>query len=142
MATVWAGGAIAVTWSAGSSTIRTPRAAAVSRAAQVMMAPTATRSSPEAGMSCAVMTGFMVENGGLPIQDRCTIRKDHCNETASDVVRAGGVGRAKRAPDGELQRKPLQPPPRNIARRRNPVRSGPGGDPDFRIAAAVEAGRR
>ena len=45
--------------SSGSSTMRTPRAAATSRADAVTMAPTGTRSSPPAGMSCAVTTRFI-----------------------------------------------------------------------------------
>ena len=53
------GGASADSWSSGSSRMRTPRAAATSRADGVTMVPTGTRSSPPAGTSCAVITRFI-----------------------------------------------------------------------------------
>src|ERR1035438_110488 len=59
MAISLAAGVTMTAWSSGTSKMRTPRAAAISRAEGVTMLPKGMRSSPTAGISCAVTTRFI-----------------------------------------------------------------------------------
>src|SRR5579872_6981148 len=102
---VCAGGATAEISSSFTSTMRTPRAAAASRADGVTMASAGILSSPPAGISCAVITLRMK----YEIQCRCTIRKDHCNEDPSPVASLSGGQPGVGPSHGQLQREPLQP---------------------------------
>src|SRR5579883_964916 len=135
MATVFSGGASEESCSSGSSWMHTPRASAKSRADGVTSVPMGTRSVPDSGTSCVVITLRIHPN-------RSTIRKDHCNETppVPGLVFDGGVSVGPS--DGQFQRESLCADRSGYARRGRALRAGPGGDSHLRAVADLGAGCR
>ncbi len=115
--------------------MRTPRAAATSRADGVTMVPIGTRSSPPAGTSCAVITRFMQSKPAVQFV-RTIVMKRHLS-LPSFSASADALGPSH----GQLQRQPLQPHRGHRHGREHSLRARPGRDPHLRVAAAMEAGR-